>query len=89
MTAQPWFAPGFAKNLSPSPAQWIADADLDHDGETTLAELQKIKASDLFAADYDLSDAPFEIVTAYDFAEAQALTLGRNSYGDCESSRPW
>jgi len=87
MTSLHWFAPGFAEATSPSRAQWIADADLDHNGETTLAELQKIKASDLFDASYDLSGAPIKIVTAYDFAEAQARNLGRSSYGYCETSR--
>jgi hypothetical protein len=87
MTAYAWFAPGFGRTTSPTRAQWIADADLNHDGETTLAELQKIKASDLFDASYDLSEAPVQIVTAYDFAEAQARNLGRNSYGYCEMSR--
>ena len=87
MTANAWFAPGFGRTTSPSRAQWIADADLNHDGETTLVELQKIKAIDLFDASYDLTEAPIYIVTAYDFAEAQARNLGRNSDGYCTTRR--
>ena len=89
MRANAWFAPGFAQSSVwvPSRAQWIADADLNRDGETTLAELQKIKASDLFDASYDLGGAPIKVVTAYDFAEAQARNLGRNSDGYCKTSR--
>ncbi len=83
----PGFGPGPNKKAQ-SRAQWSADADLDRHGETTLAELQEIKASDLLSAGYDLSDAPIEIVTAYDFAEAQALNLGRKRDADCETSRP-
>ena len=91
MSAETWFVPGFGPGPykeAQSRAQWIADADLDHDGETSLAELQEIKASDLFDAGYDLTSAPIKIVTAYDFAEAQARNLGRNSDGYCETSRP-
>ncbi len=90
MSAEGWFMPGFGPGpnfQTQSRAQWIADADLNRDGETTLAELEEIKASDLFAAGYDLSGAPIEIVTAYDFTEAQARNLGRNSYGYCKTSR--
>ncbi len=90
MSAETWFAPAFG----PGPykeaqqrAQWIADADLNRDGVTTIGELRKIKASDLFDASYDLTEAPIEILTAYDFAEAQARNLGRNSDGYCKTSR--
>lgn len=59
-------------------AQWIADADLDRDGETTLAELQQVPAASLFTAElgYNLSGAIIPIVTAHDYLEAQARTLG-------------
>ncbi len=59
-------------------AQYLADADLDHDGETTLAELKAVKAADAFPTDlYKLSGAigGKPISTAYDFVEAQARTL--------------
>ena len=67
-------------------AQWIADADLDRDGETTLAELRQIPAFKLFPAElgYNLSGALIPIVTAYDYLEAQARTLGDfQGEGEC------
>ncbi len=90
MSAKGWFMPGFGPGPykeAQSRAQWIADADLNRDGETTLAELEEIKASDLFDASYDLTGAPIKIVTAYDFAEVQARNLGRYSHGYCKTSR--
>jgi hypothetical protein len=59
-------------------AQYVADCDLDHDGETTLEELSKVKSADVFpAAKYKLSGtvggAP--IPTALDFVKAQARTI--------------
>lgn len=66
-------------------AQWIADADLNRDGETTLEELANVKASAAFTADlgYDLSRAPSTIETALDFFEQQARTIGINAWGRC------
>lgn len=66
-------------------AQWIADADLNRDGETTLDELADVKASEAFPADlgYDLSRAPAPIETALDFFEEQARTIGINAWGRC------
>jgi len=72
-------------------AQWLADADLDRNGETTLDELGQIKASTLFPRDrgYDLAGAPIPVATARDFVEAQARTLGRHALGLCpDSSAP-
>jgi hypothetical protein len=58
-------------------AQYIADCDLDRDGETTVAELQATPAAQVFPADtYDLGGAGVPIQTAYDFVLAQARTLG-------------
>lgn len=75
-----WLRVGFGAtaDMLPRQAQWIADADLDRDGETTLAELQQIKAEVLFSADrgYDLADAPIPVDTAYDFLIAQVHTIG-------------
>ena len=66
-------------------AQWIADADLDRDGETTLDELAAIKASALLPTElgYDLSGAPETIDTALDFLTAQARRVGRDGWGEC------
>ncbi|MGZ5966466.1 MAG: hypothetical protein ACXWP4_02275 [Polyangiales bacterium] len=68
-------------------AQFIADSDLDHDGETTLDELAKVKSADVFpSAKYKLSGtvggAP--IATAFDFVKAQARTIHDfQGDGDC------
>ena len=67
-------------------AQWIADADLDLDGETTLEELRAVPAGKLFRAElgYNLSGSIIPIVTAYDYLEAQARTLGDfQGEGEC------
>ena len=59
-------------------AQFIADADLDHNGETTLDELKTVKAADAFPLDlYKLSGGIGGkiIATAYDYVETQARTL--------------
>ena len=67
-------------------AQWIADADLDLDGETTLDELRAVPAADLFPAElgYNLSGAIIPIATAHDYLEAQARTLGDfQGEGEC------
>lgn len=70
-------------------AQWIANADLDRNGETTLDELRMSRASDLFPADaYNLSGALVPINTGYDFLEAQARTLGDyQGDGECPTRR--
>jgi hypothetical protein len=74
----------------PLQAQWIADADLDRNGETTLDELTLIKASTLFTADrgYDLTRAPFELDTAYDFLLAQTRAIGQRAWGVCDTPTP-
>src|SRR5262249_34946935 len=67
-------------------AQWIADADLDRDGETTIEELQNVRAADAFpSAQYSLSGSPIPIETAYDFLIAQSHTIGHfDGEGECE-----
>lgn len=72
-------------------AQWIADADLDRNGETTLAELKQLPAAKAFPAElgYNLSGAVIPIVTAYDYLEAQARTLGDfQGEGECPTRDP-
>jgi hypothetical protein len=68
-------------------AQYIADADIDKDGETTLDELKQTKAVDVFPADkYSLAGAPIE--TAYDYVLAQARTLGDyQGDGECPTRK--
>ena len=72
-------------------AQWIADADLDRDGETTLAELKMVPAASAFPAELgsNLSGAAIPNVTAYDYLEAQARTLGDfQGEGECPTREP-
>lgn len=68
-------------------AQYIADADLDGDGETTLDELKQRKAVDAFPPDkYNLAGA--SITNAYDYLLAQARTLGDyQGDGECPSRK--
>ena len=69
--------------------QWLADADLDRDGETTLQELAATKAATLFpAGSYNLSGALVPIVTGLDFVQAQARTLGDfQGEGECPTRK--
>ncbi len=66
-------------------AQWIANADLDRDGDVGLEELAQSEAADLFpAALYNLSGALIPIATGADFINAQAHTLGDfQGEGEC------
>ena len=59
-------------------AQYVADCDLDQDGETTTEELQQVDAADVFPSPkYNLAGAlGAPVQTAYDFVLAQARTLG-------------
>ena len=72
-------------------AQWIADCDLDRDGETTQDELRTVPAGAVFpeALGYNLSGAIIPIVTAHDYLEAQARTLGDfQGEGECPTRTP-
>lgn len=82
-----WFRTAFeVGDDAPLRAQWIADADLDLDGETTLEELQSIEAAALLSPEhgYDLSRAPGPIETPFDFLVAQARAIGRDAWGSCD-----
>lgn len=71
-------------------AQWVADADLNRDGETTLDELRAVHASDVFtpARNYNLSGALIPVNTAYDYFEAQVRTIGHfQGDGDCPTKK--
>lgn len=70
-------------------AQWMADADLDRDGETTIEELKRVRAADLFKSPpYNLTGAIIPLNTAHDFLEAQARTLGDfQGEGECPTRR--
>lgn len=59
-------------------AQYIADCDLDNDGETTMDELRAVKSSDVFPSPrYKLSGTvgSTPIATAFDYVKAQARTI--------------
>jgi hypothetical protein len=86
-----WFFNGFPEGaeIVDRQAQWVADADLDHDGATTLDELKMTKASDVFPSTgdrkYSFAGAPAPVKTAYDFVFAQAQTVGHfQGEGECE-----
>jgi hypothetical protein len=67
-------------------AQYIADADADMNGETTIEELKALKAAAAFPSDkYNLAGAlGGPVTTAYDFVLAQARTLGDyQGEGEC------
>ena len=85
-----WLLSGFSPDDESAPrlAQWIADADLDRDGEATIDELQQIKAELLFPPErgYDLTGAPRSIDTAYDFLVAQVEAFG--AANGCRRSLP-
>lgn len=71
-------------------AQYIADCDLNHDGETTLDELKQVPASDVFPSPkYNLSGSfSGPIQTAYDYVLAQARTIGDyQGYGECPTRK--
>ncbi len=69
-------------------AGWVADSDLNRDGQTTLDELKQVQASDVFpqSKGYNLSGAVIPVSTAHDYLEAQARTLGDyQGDGECPS----
>jgi hypothetical protein len=70
-------------------AKYIADADANADGETTIAELKALKAADAFPADqYNLAGGLSPIETAYDYVLAQARTLGDfQGDGECPTRK--
>jgi len=83
-----WFFSNFTAGveLTARRAQYVADADLDGDGETTIDELRGTPAADVFAVpEYNLAGAlggPIE--TAYDYVLAEIRTMGHfQGDGDC------
>ncbi len=82
-----WFFTNITQGaeLTDRRAQWIANCDLNRDGETTLDELAQTQAADVFpSAQYNLSGALITVQTAKDYLEAQARTLGDfQGEGEC------
>jgi hypothetical protein len=71
-------------------AQYIADCDLNHDGETTIDELKQVPAADVFPSPkYNLSGSfSGPIKTAYDYVLAQARTIGDfQGDGECPTRK--
>ena len=72
-------------------AQWVADAQQNRDEETSLDELRATPAAKLFTAElgYNLSGAQIPIVTAFDYLEAQARSIGDfQGEGECPTREP-
>lgn len=72
-------------------AQWIADSDLDRDGEVTLDELAMVPAAAVFRPElgYNVSGALEPISSALDYLRAQARTLGDfQGEGECPTREP-
>ncbi|MEZ4287205.1 MAG: hypothetical protein R3A47_03470 [Polyangiales bacterium] len=67
-------------------AQWLADCDLDVDGEVTPDELQAITPADLAEIDsrYELGASPIELNSMWDYVAAQLKTQGHfQGEGEC------
>jgi hypothetical protein len=86
-----WFFNGFPEGaeIVNRQAQWVADADLDRNGETTIEELKTARAADVFPSTgggkYSFAGAPEPVSSVYDFVLAQAQTIGHfQGEGECE-----
>ena len=67
-------------------AQWLADSDLNLDGEVTRAELEQLTPSDLveFDSRFQLGGAPITLNTMWDYVVAQGKTQGHfQGEGEC------
>jgi hypothetical protein len=76
-------------------AQWLADCDLNLDGEVTQAELESVQLADLAAvADFELGGAPAvpgggTLDNAWDYVRTQLATQGHlGGEGECATSAP-
>lgn len=89
LTGDRWFRTDFQDDAEPTlRAQWIANADIDRDGETTLEELERLPAATLLRSDlgYDLRRAaPIAVTTARDFVEAQVRMMARDAFTGCKT----
>jgi hypothetical protein len=68
-------------------AQWLADSDLDLDGEVTQVELEAIAPADLSELrDYSFTGSPIDpLDTMWDYVIAQLKTQGHmNGEGECQ-----
>jgi hypothetical protein len=69
-------------------AQWLADSDLNRDGQATIDELKMVQAADVFMSPtYNLSNAfGATIGTAYDYLVTQERTvMHQDGEGDCST----
>ncbi len=76
-------------------AQWLADCDLNLDGEVTQAELESIQIADLAAvAEFELGGAPSvpgggSLDTAWNYVRTQLATQGHlGGEGECATRAP-
>lgn len=76
-------------------AQWLADCDLNLDGEVTQAELESVLLADLDAvSDFELGSAPAvpgggALVNAWDYVRTQLSTQGHlGGEGECPPGAP-
>ena len=84
-----WFFSNIAQGseeITTRKAQWIANVDANHDGETTIDELKAADAGKAFPASdgYVLSGGVIPVNNAFDYLIAQSSTLAHlNGDGDC------
>lgn len=67
-------------------AQWLADSDLNVDGEVTRAELEQLSTSDLaeFDTRYSLGGSPIMLTNLWTYVQAQLKTQGHfQGEGEC------
>lgn len=76
-------------------AQWLADCDLNLDGEVTQAELESIRLADLAAvSEFELGGAPAvpgggALESAWDYIRTQLATQGHlGGEGECATRAP-
>lgn len=87
-----WFFSNFTGGveLTSRRAQYVADCDLDGDGETTLDELRAVAAADVFPVpDYNLSGSiGGPIDSPYDYVMGEARTVGHfQGDGECPTRK--
>jgi len=85
-----WFLSSHATHNNALYAQWIADSDVNGDGEVDFAELQNVPAAGVFPSSrYNLSGFPGSISTAADYLEVGIRTMGHfQGEGECSTRTP-
>lgn len=80
-----WFLSSHATHNNALYAQWIADCDLNGDGNVDVEELRNVPAQNVFPSPrYNLSGFPGAITTAADYLEVGLRTMGHfQGEGEC------